>query len=375
MIRLEELRKKAQNQYPAVLRSARTGETYFPRIIPADKHADADLAVLQRQLAPLVAASKERAGFGYTIRYERRKTRLHGVQDMPGAFVFETRDDYLGFLDKTQEFDQFERDSAHIAARFPALSDWIINHPLRVVDYAGHWGDLLAVCEWFATAWKPAHYYLRELPVPVHTKFIEQHKAILTQLLEVLLGDRVNLSESHFERRFGLRYDEPLVRIRLLDVAMPGFRDVSLPIGEFRSARFPAATVFVLENKMNFLAFPPVAGAVAIWGSGFQVGILKNIDWLTDADIFYWGDLDAHGFQILSQWRGYYPHTRALLMDWQTLHRFQFDWVGATPSSVARLPGLTEEEYRVFDFLKNNNVRLEQEKIPQNWLLGVLSRM
>ncbi|MEQ1746225.1 MAG: Wadjet anti-phage system protein JetD domain-containing protein [Saprospiraceae bacterium] len=214
--------------------------------------------------------------------------------------------------------------------------------------------------------------YLRELTVPVHTKFVEQHKGILTRLLDVLLGERVNVAENSFEQRFHLRYDEPLVRIRLLDAVMPGFRDVSLPVSAFRTAHFPVCRVFVLENKMNFLAFPAVPEAAAIWGKGFQVSILKNIDWLARAEIFYWGDLDAQGLQILSQWRGYYPHTQALLMDRKTLLRFQSDWVAGTPTTATRLPGLSAEEHSLFDFLKENNQRLEQEKIPQDWLMAAL---
>jgi hypothetical protein len=276
MITLDELRKKASNLYPAVLRSTCTGEAFFPKTIPADKQPDADLAMLHRQLAPLVAASKERVGFGYTIRYERRKTRLHGIQDLPGAFVFETQADYLLFLEKMNEFNQFERDATSIAQQFPTLAGWLTAHPLRVVEYAGRWDDLLAVCHWFTTEWTPNRYYLRELTAPVHTKFVEQHKAVLSQLLDVLLEERVNTSANSFEHRFSLRYDEPLVRVRLLDAALPGFRDVSLPVSEFRAAHFPARRVFILENKMNFLAFPEVPEAAAIWGGGFQVGNLKK---------------------------------------------------------------------------------------------------
>jgi hypothetical protein len=374
MITLEELRKKALNLYPEVLRTARMGEVFFPKNIPANKQPGADLAALHRQLAPLVAASKERAGVGYTIRYETRTTRLHGTQDLPTSFIFETLEDYLLFLEKKEEFNQFERDASGIARQFPALADWLTAYPLRVVEYAGRWDDLLAVCHWFTTAWAPDRYYLRELTVPVHTKFVEQHKAVLTQLLDVLLGEQVNTSTSIFEQRFGLRFDEPLVRIRLLDAAMAGFRDVSLPVSDFRAAYFPAHRVFILENKMNFLAFPEVQDAAAIWGKGFQVSILKNIDWLASAEIFYWGDLDAHGFQILSQLRSYYPHTQALLMDWETLHRFQGDWGIGAVTSATLLPGLTAKEQRVFDFLKSNNLRLEQEKIPQDWLTAFLPR-
>lgn len=56
--------------------------------------------------------------------------------------------------------------------------------------------------------------YIRELPIMVHTKFVEQHKDILKELLDILISDYVKKDEKRFEARYNLKYDEELIRIR-----------------------------------------------------------------------------------------------------------------------------------------------------------------
>ncbi len=47
--------------------------------------------------------------------------------------------------------------------------------------------------------------YIRELPVEVHTKFIEENKGVLKNLLDYLLPEgMVHTGETDFEKRFGL---------------------------------------------------------------------------------------------------------------------------------------------------------------------------
>ncbi len=35
---------------------------------------------------------------------------------------------------------------------------------------------------------------------------------------------------------------------------------------------------------------------------------LAEASWLKERDLFYWGDIDTHGFAILDQLRGHFPH-------------------------------------------------------------------
>ncbi|EJW98535.1 hypothetical protein EVA_13353 [gut metagenome] len=84
--------------------------------------------------------------------------------------------------------------------------------------------------------------------------------------------------------------------------------------------------------------------------------------------LYYWGDLDAQGFEILSQFRGYFPQTRSLFMDRTTFDRF-FENDEGSVSHVAVALHLTPEEQAGYDLVKEHNWRLEQEKIPQRYVL------
>jgi hypothetical protein len=115
--------------------------------------------------------------------------------------------------------------------------------------------------------------------------------------------------------------------------------------------------------------------AIAIFGKGFNLSLLKNVHWLGEKEIFYWGDLDVHGLQILSQLRGYFPRTISILMDMKTFSDFETSAVDG-PSPGAMLPqNLTQDEMQVYQFLaaRRTSNRLEQEKISHAAFLEVLA--
>lgn len=164
-----------------------------------------------------------------------------------------------------------------------------------------------------------------------------------------------------------MRYAEPWIRVRFLDAAtylIPATSDVSFTLTEFNSFNTRCENVFVTENLMNFLTLPPLHNTIAIWsGGGFHVSHLKDIQWLKSKQFYYWGDLDAQGFQILNQFRTYFPATVAIMMDFETLSNFG-PGVGE-PCAKQNLKYLTETELKVYHYLIENNLRLEQEKITQ----------
>ncbi len=65
-----------------------------------------------------------------------------------------------------------------------------------------------------------AGLYARELPIAVVTYFIDEREDILDLLLEHLLSPGFETDECSFHERYGLRFDEPLIRFRVLDVAL-----------------------------------------------------------------------------------------------------------------------------------------------------------
>jgi hypothetical protein len=216
----------------------------------------------------------------------------------------------------------------------------------------------------------------------VHTKFIEENQAILRHLLDELLPpDAVSAGGNQFEQRFSLRYDEPQIRLRLLDEGLRSelgwpAADLSLTLSDCRGlVGMNGRAVLIVENKMTFLTLPPAKNSLAIWGKGFQVSLLREIDWLADCTIWYWGDLDAQGFAILSQLRSYWPRTRSLLMNDATLEKYKEFVVAGTPVGRIVLANLEREEAAVYRQLVDNNWRLEQERIRQEDVLIAIGRM
>ena len=367
MITPAEIKKKAENKYVAYLQSIVSGESFFPIVIYGNKKPNDNTVLFEKELTELMAYSKEKKGYGYSLIYQRVRTRTHGEQDIPASISFETEQDYLRFIGKGQASAYFRKDLEMILSIFPELKEWISKYPIKIIDNHEVWDDLLKVCEYFKKNPNP-HLYIRELPIKIHTKFIEQNKAVIRELLDIIIAEHINVEEKQFERRFNLRYDEPLVRFRILDKSIcqqcfDGAEDLSIPINQFQLINLPICTVYIVENKMNMLTFPYIENSIVIWGHGFGVDVMKDVEWMKTKKIYYWGDLDAHGFQILSEIRTHFSQVKSFLMDRDTFDKY-FQGDKGTETNVEKELFLTQEELEMFRYLKESNSRLEQEKIP-----------
>lgn len=367
MITPTEIRKKAENKYLTFLRSVTERQTFEPIVIVGNKKPNDDTVQFEKELTELIAHSKEKKGYGYSIEYQKVKTRKHGEQDIPVSISFLTEQDFLKYIGKEQDTAGFRKDVERILSAFPELVEWVCRFPNKVLDNHRVWNDVLKVCIYFKGNPKP-QLYIRELPIQVDTKFIERNKGIIKELLDIIIAKSVNPDETRFETRFNLRHDEPVVRFRVLDKTLSqalfsGIDDMSIPISKFRETEIPVETVYIVENKMNMLTFPPIHKSIVVWGHGFGVDLLKDVMWFSSKKILYWGDLDVHGFQILSELRSHFSQVESFLMDRETFNRFYEDGIGAE-TNVEKVLLLTPEEKEMFDFLRGGNYRLEQEKIP-----------
>ncbi len=375
MISGKEIKEKSERKYKLFLQSIIKRENIFPLEIISNKKASKQAKDFKKELEKLNLYSKAKQGFGYTIDYTKRKTRTLGVQSFPSKIYFETEVDFVKFLKKEKEVAQFKIQTKKIIDEFPELQDWIHRFPKKIIDNLSIIDDLLKICRYFKRNPQP-QLYIRELPIKVHTKFIEQNKGTLKQLLDIIIDGFVNVNESKFEKRFHLQYAEPLIRFRILDQSITdtyfgGVNDLSIPISQFQDLQLPIEQVIIVENKMNLLTtaltLPQQPKAIAIFGKGFQVSNLKNVKWLNDVEILYWGDIDVHGFEILSQLRGYFIHTQSIMMDSQTFDTF-FEGDKGTLSKVAVELNLGKEEQVIYNRVKKYNYRLEQEKIPLEYV-------
>jgi hypothetical protein len=260
------------------------------------------------------------------------------------------------------------------------LKEWTIQNPSKIIQHPAEWDNLLKVCQYFKQTPVP-NLYIRELPVGVHTKFIERNQSILGELLDNLIPEYVNHQEKTFEKRFNLKTSEKLVRFKILDneisrVFFSGIDDIAIPVSQFEKLNLPVKKVIIVENKTTLyttLTLPKMDKAIAIFGSGYSVSHLKQALWLKDIELLYWGDIDVQGFEILSQFRGYFPQTKSILMDKATFDIYFEDDIG-TPSHISIQLNLTAAEQELYSLLKANQWRLEQEKIPLGYVNDWLGR-
>lgn len=374
MITPTEIRQKARRQYWAFVRSILSDEPFFPLDIPFRKAKGSDNYLdLKDWVEALYKGSREEKGYGYTLHLEKRTMQRYGEQSLPAQITFDDEANYLRFIGKKGEVATLREMTAFTEEQIPVLSPWLIENPKQFVKHLAVWPDLLQVCTYFLNHPRP-DCYIRELPIEVHTKFVEEHQGILRQLLDTLLpSTAIRPAEKLFERRFYLHYIEPEVRLRVLDQAIQKrynwpVSDFSTPVSECTQLPLTGQQVVITENKITFLTLPPMPNTLAIFGGGFKVEILKDVSWLATCHILYWGDIDAHGFQILSQLRGYFPQTRSFLMDQQTFETFADYVVSGKPSDVTHLAHLTSIEHTLFDLVRNNNLRLEQERISHKYV-------
>ncbi|MGF1548625.1 MAG: DUF3322 domain-containing protein [Thiotrichales bacterium] len=308
--------------------------------------------------------------------------RVQGSQRLPATVWVDTPRDALAFIGKARQAQRFEALWQQTATERPALLAWLSRRPLQALDLADRWERLLAVVAWLTAHPRPG-VYLRQVDAPgVDSKFIETHRGVLNELLELALPpeviDRSATGTAQFERRFGF-LDKPMrIRFRLLDPALPslpgcaGRPDITLDAASFALLSLPVERVFITENETNFLAFPPVERAIVVFGTGYGWEALARAAWLDRCQLHYWGDIDTHGFAILDQLRGHFPRAASFLMDRETLLAHRPHW-GEEPAPARQdLSRLTAQEAAVYDDLRferlQPRLRLEQERVGFGWL-------
>lgn len=364
MTTLEELKKKALRQFDKVLLTYFDEPMGFPLQISFGKKLDktqGSLFIFEQQ-RELIANSKAITGFGYSIELkENQKTKQSEISKI----YFENLSDLLQFINKVEDYNSFEQNVKTCLALIPQLQELFKEMPKIVSEQNGKWANLLKVCQYFIQNPKP-DLYVRNLPIQVHTKFIEQNQGILRILLDFLISEHVNQNEANFFKRYNLQIEEPSVKMRFLDNTIsfhPQLTQISVWISEFQLLNLDCERVIVIENLITFLSFPQTKKTIALWGGGFAVNLLADVDWLKSKKLYYWGDIDIHGFQILSQFRGHYPSVKSILMNKNTFHKYYQNGNGGN-FKIIELPNLTSDEEELYKIVLENNLRLEQEKIP-----------
>ncbi|MFZ5978046.1 MAG: hypothetical protein EO766_14800 [Hydrotalea sp. AMD] len=376
MITPKELFEKSTKQFFKTVSAVLKGEEVFPLVISSNKKVSGtNFSELKDAIVPLYQHSKDAKGKGYTVEW-REKTIDGTKQKIPAKIYFESFSDYLFFTKKVAGYSAIYNAFNLLTASFPILSEWAKDNVPFLLNESGNLPDLIKVCNYFSKNKPPHNLYLRELPIEVHSKFIEDNTAALKKLLDILLPpDWINKNETSFSGRYYIKKPNVYAQIRILDESLKhavGFDEVALTIDDSALLNWQPEKVFIIENRACFLSFPKIKNAVAIFGEGFKSRVSKHIPWLAKAELYCWFDLDAAGFEMLNIIRQYYPSALSLLMDKVTYEQFKQFAVTSTYRKL-QLDMLNEDEVWLYEFLQTNNKRLEQERITNNYILERLN--
>jgi len=314
--------------------------------------------------------------------------RVVGSNSIPSEVWIDSLDDALAMLGKRSEAARFSALIDMTRQRQPLLPGWLAKRPLKALELSGHWSLLLDIVDWMQAHPRP-DIYLRQVDIPgVHSKFIEAYRAVLTELFDISLPQDHIAPEAGGAGQFAVRYgfrDKPArIRFRVLDPSKSpllggGMQDITLDSHSFAKLPAFASRVFITENETNFLAFPALADSLVIFGSGYGWDSLSPARWLSDCLIYYWGDIDTHGFAILNQLRSRFGHVESFMMDRDTLMVHESLWGNEKDQALKDLPLLTTDEQGLFDDLRDNrirkNLRLEQEFVGFGWLESALAKL
>lgn len=207
----------------------------------------------------------------------------------------------------------------------------------------------------------------RQVPIEgMHAKWLNSRHGLVRQLAGI---DDLRLLPPH-PARIHFTYLDPEHRAagrRLHD---------SATVGDRTSPAYTPAVVVINENKDTAIHMPPLDGAISVEGAGAGGSTAAAFEWITEAGcVFYWGDMDADGFEILNGFRAAGVPAVSLLMDMQTYEQWERygtnDDVKGQPiraRGAKPLPHLTLAERELYECLTAPHWplhrRVEQERIP-----------
>lgn len=331
----------------------------------------------------LVAGSA--GGAAYELVEESVGGRVTGRNVVPRRALVRTYPQAWRLLGVGGEVGTFDALLALTREQAPELVTWVAEHPRRVLRSGDAWPAALAAYGWLRGA-SARGAWLRQIEAPgVDTKFVEQHHTLLRDLLlaggaQTYPVEGASGALNTFARQFGLRTAERLVHLRFNGgfAGLPSsMSEGSFRLNELAAVRVGVQTVVVVENQQTFQVWPVPAEGVVIWGAGYLASRLARLPWVVGAPhVWYSGDLDTHGFAILSGLRAGVPRVSSLAMDRDTLLRHRERW-GQEPSPTsARLPHLTRAEAGLYQDLVEDTfgerVRLEQERLDWTYVTGLI---
>lgn len=375
MITPSEIREKAKRKVNPFLRDQLQGKPFAPWPVRFRTPNEHELTWIQAEkwIQSLQAQSKDTIGYGYRIEFKPR--RFHGNNEIPERIIFDHAEDVFRYAGRYREVLEATKSFTLLTEDFPVLLEWCINNIPTLISHHSEFPHILRVIKAYLANPRPG-IYRREFAAAPHSKYLEDHEKLLSELLDVVAQDHIDRSRTSFDARYGFRRQPRTCWVRFLDPKHKPFGIsgdwVALTYETLAEMRLPPK-ILISENRTPLLSLPHYEDTLGIWGSGGAASTLAQQKWVNKRKVYYWGDLDCHGLSIYAKFKEYSPNSQCILMEHSLLDHFK-ELIGEYKDSVPSLPSsLNPDEKSIFSHVVENKLRLEQERIPHAYVLSALN--
>jgi hypothetical protein len=366
----EDVRRALRRQWARKRSLWLAGNGRWPFVLTLGKPVQSDARLQMDAVRQWAQAWRDISAAGH-VEWQERQWFDVGRQQLPARLVLKSPEEVAVWAGEDRPWRLAHERYDRLIRSWPQLSTSLSKHFNVLAGYSEQDFERLTSM----LAWLERHpssgLFPRQLPiVGLDSKWLESRKGLITELVGALCGIG---SSSDFYSCCGLRPPPTLVRIMILDPALRArvgaLRDLTAPLEELARLPLLPKCVFIVENIQTGLALDDLEATMVVLGRGYTVDVIGRLPWIRQATAFYWGDIDTHGFAILSRARSYLPQLESLMMNETVLQQYRDLLMEEKDQHGAEvLPNLTEEERAIYRNLKRQtwgfHLRLEQERIP-----------
>lgn len=385
VISSKQILSKVSNKESQYLKAIIKGQEFFPFIIPCNKKESGDFLEDIDAYSSLMKKSKNSIGFGYRIISNKDENKDTKAATKINKIIIETEVDFLTLIDKLDEGNTFKDTVIKFRNHFDSniIDEYLINNRKSLFNYSSDYIDNFIIIAKFLVENPTSMLYPRELPTVVDTKFLEKNISSFITFIKYFRDVDAQVDKW---QQLGLVNPAATVSLRYASDLTINSKDLSFntPIiniepNSLKTVKGKFSRIFILENKTTFYTFPLQADDCAIYCGGFAILMLKGIEFFKTSNLYYFGDLDEHGFAILSKFRALYSNVKSFCMDYKTIQDYK-DYLIKGEVYPGDLELLTNDEAYALSYLKNYTIkdtssRIEQEKLSSNYILNRLSEL
>lgn len=310
---------------------------------------------------------------------EWKESRKFNGQRIPEKIYVSTEDDFLFIINKEKFVIEYFELLYSVLVKKPELREYFAKNYQVLLEFKDDWNNIVNVINYLENN-KVQGLYIREINVPVHTKFLEEKQVLLFHILKFLKPEMGSINAKNFTEFLSLSKFPELRKMRWLDQNLAdkysgSIISVGFHLEEWKKVNWEVDEIWLVENLTNLQLIPKRKNALAIFAKGFALHDLKDSIILHNGKIFYWGDLDEHGYILLSQIREIYPHVISVFMEDKTVLAHQKEMFTHPFLNKSSPSMLTEEEQLGFEILKRENGRIEQERINQEYIINYFANL